>query len=299
MKKRNIGNNVNDKIRAKNRRMLMEDLGLLLFLAGVVASALLVAFSQTEVQRMENLTMFLVLSGAVVLAAYRFRYLAIVLSAIQTCFYAAYRIYQGFMVGRAIESASYAWLVLPIATVGAMVIFMHSTYQAEVIAEMLDKQLNEQVMTDRVTGLYNLKSMYIDIERQAAYAKRNGMSLTLMILELRYREELKSILSDAQFDSLRVILAELVEDNIRLEDRLYALDEEGKMGILCTCDRPGAEIMKRRIVDSLEKTDQFRKVLNRALRVEIRTGIFEYKEGLVENAIDLKKKAENEMQYDV
>ena len=299
MKKTDMWANVNDKVRAKNRRMLMEDLGLLLFLAGIVAAALLVAFSQTEVQRMENLTMVLVLSGAVVLAAYRFRYLAVVLSAIQTCFYAAYRVYQGFMVGRAVELMSYAWLVLPIATVGAMVIFMRSTYQAEIIAEMLDKQLTEQVMVDRVTGLYNLQSMYIDIERQAAYAKRNGMSLTLMIMELRYREELKSILSDAQFDSMRVIVAELVESSIRLEDRLYALDEEGKLGILCTCDRAGAELMKKRIVNALEKTDQFRKVLDRALRVEIRTGIYEYKEGLVDNAIDLKKKAENEMQYDV
>ena len=57
--------------------------------------------------------------------------------------------------------------------------------------------------------------------------------------------------------------------------------------------------MKRRIEEALEKTDAFRDILGRALRVEIRVGIFEYKGGLVENAIDLKKKAENEMQYDV
>ena len=44
MKKTDMWANVNDKVRAKNRRMLMEDLGLLLFLAGIVAAALLVAF---------------------------------------------------------------------------------------------------------------------------------------------------------------------------------------------------------------------------------------------------------------
>ena len=299
MKKRNVESNVNDKIREKNRRLLIQDLGLLVFLAGLAGAALLVAFSATDAQKTENLIMFLVLSGAVVLSAYRFRYLALVLSAVQTCFYAAYKIYMGFMEAQAIPAVSYAWLVLPVLTVSAMTVFMRSTYQAEVIAEMMDKQLTEQVMTDRVTGLYNTKSMYIDLERQIAYSKRNSLSLSLMILELRYKDELTAILSNAQFDTLRVALAQLLEDNIRLEDRLYALDDQGKMAILCTCDREGAEIMKRRIRDALDKTKSFEQVLGRALRVEIRTGIYEYKEGLVENAIDLKKKAENEMQYDV
>lgn len=299
MKKRNMESNVNDKIREKNRRLLIQDLGLLVFLAGLVGAALLVAFSTTDVQKTENLIMFLVLSGAIVLSAYRFRYLALVLCSVQTCFYAAYKIYMGFMEAETIPVFSYAWLVIPVLTVSAMTVFMRSTYQAEVVAEMMDKQLTEQVMTDRVTGLYNTKSMYIDLERQIAYSKRNSLSLTLMILELRYKEELTAILSDAQFDTLRVVLAQLLEDNIRLEDRLYALDDQGKMGILCTCDRAGAEIMKRRIRDALERTKSFEQVLGRALRVEIRTGIYEYKEGLVENAIDLKKKAENEMQYDV
>ena len=38
MKKRNVDSNVNDKIRAKNRRLLLQDLGLLVFLAGILAA---------------------------------------------------------------------------------------------------------------------------------------------------------------------------------------------------------------------------------------------------------------------
>ncbi|MGM9603566.1 MAG: GGDEF domain-containing protein [Faecousia sp.] len=299
MKKRDMNSNVNDQIRAKNRRALLEDVGLLFFLAGLLAAALLVSFADSDVTRMENLIMFLVLSGAVILAAFRFHYLAVILSAVQTCFYAAYKIYVGFMVGGGISIVSYAWLFVPMLTVVSMVVFMRSTYQAEVIAEMLEKQLRDQVMVDRVTGLYNLKSMYIDLERQIAFSKRNVLPLSLIILELRYKDELTSILTSAQFDALRVTLARLLEDSIRLEDRLYALDEEGRMGIICTCSKDGAELIKSRLINKLEKTDQFRGILNRALRVEIRVGIYEYQEGAVENAIDLKKKAENEMQYDV
>lgn len=299
MKKRKEKSNVNDQIRAKNRRALMEDVGLLFFLAGTLAAALLVGFSESEALRMENLVMFLILAGGVVLAAFRFHYLAIILCAAQTCFYAAYKIYMGFMLGNEISLSCYAWLLVPMLTVAAMVVFMRSTYQAEVIAEMLEKQLHEQVMVDRVTGLYNLKSMYIDLERQIAFGNRNMVPLSLMLLELRYKDELTSILTAAQFDQLRVILVQLLEDSIRLEDRLFALDEEGRMGIICTCDKNGAEIIKRRIIERLEKTGDFRRILNRALRVEVRFGIYEYQKGTVANAIELKKKAENEMQYDV
>lgn len=299
MKKRKEKSNVNDQIRAKNRRALMEDVGLLFFLAGILAGAMLVGFSESEALRMENLVMFLILAGGVLLAAYRFHYLAIILCAVQTCFYAAYKIYMGFMLGNAISLSCYAWLLVPMFTIAAMVVFMRSTYQAEVIAEMLEKQLHEQVMVDRVTGLYNLKSMYIDLERQIAFSKRNFVPLTLLLLELRYKDELASILTDSQFDQLRVILVQQLEDSIRLEDRLFALDEEGRMGIICTCDKAGAEIIKRRIIERMEKTGDFRRILNRALRVELRFGIYEYQEGTVANAIELKKKAENEMQYDV
>lgn len=294
-----IHSNVNEKIRAKNQRTLRQDLGLLLFLGGLLAAAMMVAFAQSEALQLENTIMFLVMSAGIVLAAYRFRYLAVVLSGVQTCFYAAYKIYLGFMQGQSIEPACYAWLVLPMLTILCMSMFMQTTYQAEVVSEMLEKQINEMILTDRVTGLYNLKSMYIDLERQIAFSKRNHLDLSLMILELRYRDELQTILTSAQFDSLRVIFSRLLEDNVRLEDRLYALDEHGHMGIICTCNKAGAEIMRNRILERLEKTDQFRQILNRALRVEVRCGIYQYDEKTVSNAIDLKKKAENEMQYDV
>lgn len=291
--------NMNDKIRAKNRRALFQDIALLFFLAGTLGGCLTVGFSDTDSARLENTVMFLLTFAGVILAAYRFRYLALVLAGVQTCFYAAYKIYTGFFRGGAIGLSSFAWLVIPIACVVSMLIFMHETYRAELISEMLEKQIHEQVLTDRITGLYNLKSMYMDLERQIAYSKRNNLKLSLMILELRYKDELKSILTGAQFDALLSTYARVLEDSIRLEDRLYALDEEGRIGIICTCDKPGAQIMKQRILNNLAKPEQFRDIINRAIRVDVRVGIFEYHEEEVANAIDLKKKAENEMQYDV
>ncbi len=297
MKSNEYNSNVNDKIRAKNRRALLQDIALLFFLGGILGSGLVVGFSDTD--RLENIIMFLVMCAGIILAGYRFRYLAVVLASVQTCFFAAYKIYTAFFLGGEITLFSFAWLILPMGCVVSMLLFMHETYRAELISEMLENQIHEQVLTDRVTGLYNLKSMYMDLERQIAFSKRNNLKLSLMILELRYKDELKSILNAAQFDALRVSYVRVLEDSIRLEDRLYALDEDGLVGIICTCDKPGAQIMKQRILNNFAKPEQFSDIVDRAIRVDVRVGIFEYREGEVSNAIDLKKKAENEMQYDV
>lgn len=299
MKSNEHDSNVNDKIRAKNRRALLQDVALLFFLGCILGSGLVVGFSDTEAARLENIVMFLIMCASIILAAYRFRYLAVVLASVQTCFFAAYKIYTGFFLGGEITLFSFFWLILPVGCVVSMLLFMHETYRAEIISEMLEKQIHEQILTDRVTGLYNLKSMYMDLERQIAFSKRNNLKLSLMILELRYKDELKSILNGAQFDALRVAYVRVLEDSIRLEDRLYALDEDGQVGIICTCDKPGAQIMKQRILNHLAQPEQFRDIIDRAIRVDVRVGIFEYREGEVTNAIDLKKKAENEMQYDV
>lgn len=289
---------INKKIRKTNLKMLKQDIGLMIFLAGILGTSALLSRS-TETDYMENLVMFLILCGEVILAAYKFRYIAIVLGGIQTCFFSIYKIYQGVLEGQHISGFSFAWLVLPMICILAMIWFTNVTYETEAMTEMLEKQIEEQILTDRVTGLYNLKSMYMDLERQMAFCKRNNLPLSLMIVELRYEQELRSILSVSQFEDLLRSYAEFLEDSIRLEDRIYAIDEKGGIGIICTCNKAGAEIMKKRITANLSDPEKFRDILGRGIRVEIKTGIFEYDKEVIANSIDLKKRAENELQYDV
>lgn len=68
-----------------------------------------------------------------------------------------------------------------------------------------------------------------------------------MVIELCYAHELQGILTAVQFDMLKKKLAEYIEDRIRLENRIYAIDSKGSVGVICTCDRPGAEVIKGRI----------------------------------------------------
>ncbi|MDC7289745.1 GGDEF domain-containing protein [Blautia schinkii] len=291
-------NQANLIIRSKQAEAVLQDFALLVFLACILAGALLIAASGGQA-RIENIVMFLVMGAGIILAAYKARYIAIVLGAVQTLFYTIYKIYQAVANGAEITRASYIWLVLPLLCIAAMLVFMNTTYKTEVMAEMLEEQLRNMVLVDAVTGLYNLKSMYMDLERQMAYSRRNELSLCLMVLELRYVQELKSILNANQFDELKKRMAEAVEDSVRLEDRLYAVDTAGSIGIICTCDKKGAEIMKGRILKKLGEKETFEDILDRAIRVDVRTGCVEYDKEKISNAIEFKQKAENELQYDV
>ena len=88
----NKDSNINKKIRKTNLRVLKQDLGLLVFLAGILGACALIAVSSGR-ERTENLIMYLILCGEIILAAYKFRYIAVVLGGIQTSFFAIYKIY--------------------------------------------------------------------------------------------------------------------------------------------------------------------------------------------------------------
>ena len=289
---------VDETIRKKQKEALIQDLGIVIFLAGLFAAASMIA-ATSESDRTENAVMFLLMCGGIILAAYKFRYIAVIFGGIQTCFFAVYKIYQTFFNEQKVTWFSYAWLVIPMVCILSMILFMQSTYKAEAMAEMLERQVREMVVIDSVTGLYNLKSMYQDLERQMAYARRIGVKLSLMIVQLKYASELKNMLNSDQFDELKRTMAEPIEDTIRLEDRLYTIDKNGSVGIICNTDRAGTAVMKRRIQEKLLEKESFADILDCAIKVEIKTGAVEYDQSSIENSIEFKKKVDNELQYDV
>ena len=140
----------------------------------------------------------------------------------------------------------------------------------------------------------------MDLERQIAYSNRNGTELSLVIFELRYYQELKAIMNSVQLSELKRHMGRLVEDSLRVEDRVYAIDDKGSLGLICVgCGREGASIVKKRIVAMLSQKESFEGIMDRKLRVDVRSGFYTYDREVIRNAIDFKQKAENELQYDV
>ena len=286
-------------LRRKKRDTFIQSAGLAVFLFGIVAAALTIGLSDGE-SRAIYLVMFFITCAAIWLAAYRFRYIAIIIGGLQMLVYTVFQLYRTFANGRAIVPLDYAWLALPVPLVTAMVMFMTNMYKVEKLTDILEDKIQSMEVIEPVTGLNNLRSMYIDLERQMAYARRNRLELTLIIFELRYYPELKSILNAAQLADLKRRMARLVEESLRLEDRVYAIDDRGSLGIVCIgCGRDGAVTVRNRTIAVLSEKQSFEDILDRALRVDVRTGFYTYDSEEIGNAIEFKQRAENELQYDV
>lgn len=286
-------------IRQKRKKGLTQNLGLAGFLFGVIAAALTIGLSASENSAV-YLVMFLATCLSVMLAAYRFHYIAIVMGALQILIYSVYMLYEAIGDGRDIVLMDYLWLFLPVLCVASMVLFMTNMRQVEKMSDMLEGQLQRMELVDPVTGLSNLRCMYVELERRLAYARRNDVEVSLIIFQLRYYQELQSILTSAQMTELKRRMGRMVEETLRLEDRVYAIDDQGSLGVVCIgCGAEGAVVVKNRLTAMLTQRESFEGIMDRLLRVDIRAGFYTYNKEEVKNVIEFKQKAENELQYDV
>lgn len=276
-----------------------QDLGLLGFLGCIFAAMVTVFAANTDSERTECLILFLILCVPGLFSVYKMQILANALAGIQVIAYTIYKIYQWSAYGIAISAVAYAWIFIPVAAVWALWLFGQSMTQMELKNELLREQVEELVVIEPMTGLYNLRGLYTELNRQMSYARRNKTKLAVLELKLKYEQELRRILSQNQFGMLRQRMAELAEDSLRMEDRLYAIDQDGTLVAVMNTDKAGAEVVERRLKAVLSDEKAFAHIVDRTLKVEIKTGAVEYDQEKMANAMELLRQTENELQYDV
>lgn len=278
---------------------LLQDIGLLLLLLCLGGTALAASYADSAL-RSESTVMLMGCLLAILLAGFKLSSLSIVLAAFEVLVYTAYKLFCFFAESTAIEPLCYAWLFLPLFSVGAMQLFIYGNRQTELENDVLKEQVEELVMVDSLTGLYNLRSLYNDLPKQIAYAERNHMTVSLLIVKLRYGQELMKVLSRRNFETLLQKMALIVSDTVRVEDRTYSLDEDGSLGVILTCDQESSHFVRDRIRSILEKKETFEGITDRAIRVEVKIACLEYdREKYGSDMILFKQKVENELQYDV
>lgn len=286
-------------VKKRTTGYLLQDVGLILLLICIGGAALAVG-NAANAMKPEFMIMLMGTFLAVMLAGFKLISLAIVLGAFEELIYTAYKLYSFFAYSENIETICYVWLMLPLLSVGAMIAFIYGNRQTELENDVLKEQVEELVMINSLTGLYNLRSLYNDLQKQVAYSERNQMDLSLLIVKLRYGQELKKVLSRRNFETLIQKMAMVVTDAVRLEDRTYSLDNEGTVGVILTCDQDNSKYVKDRIRANLEKKDAFAGIMEKAIRVEVKIACLEYdKEKYGSDMILFKQKVENELQYDV
>lgn len=278
--------------------ILPQDIGLLLFLICVFAAAALVYAGGTDML-IENFTMSFLLVVAVILITFSRNIPALVVAGSQLIGFTAYKLFRLYAVGAVIQPISYLWLILPLAAVGSMRMFCAGRQRLEEENDLLRGQVDSLVMVDPLTGLYNLRSFYYDISRQLSYTERNHLPLTLMIVQLRYAMELQNILPRDEFNQLKQRLSRIVQDAIRLEDRLYSIDSEGGLAILLTCSEEDAAFVRDRLRARIAEKGAFDGIADTSIKVDVRIGYVQYSKEMGKDMIAYKKRVESELQYDV
>ena len=278
---------------------LLQDIGLFLLLLCMGGTALAASYADKAL-RTESTVMLMGCLLALLLAGFKLSALSVVLAAFEVLVYTAYKLFFFFANSTAIEPLCYVWLLLPLLSVGAMQLFIYGNHQTELENDILKEQVEELVMVDALTGLYNLRSLYNDLPRQIAYAERNHMTVSLLIVKLRYGQELQKVLSRRNFEAMLQKMAQIVAQAVRLEDRVYSLDEDGSLGVILTCNQENSQFVSNRIRSILEKKETFEGITDKSIRVEVKIACLEYnREQYGSNMILFKQKVENELQYDV
>ncbi|WP_414732171.1 GGDEF domain-containing protein [Acetobacterium carbinolicum] len=282
-----------------NSGYLVQDAGLVLLLVCIFTGAITLGTASEELF-LESALMLIGTFLAVLFAGFKLTGLAIVIAAFDVLAYTVYRLFLLYASYSEVPLTGFIWALLPIAAVGAMTLFISGSRKTELENDILREQVEELVMINPLTGLYNLRSLYFDLEKQISYVARNNMALSLMLIELRYEPELKRVLSRNQYETVLQKMAILIRDSIRTEDRIYSTNHKGSIGVILTCDREGSDFVQKRIKDRISERGAFQEKKDVSIKIDIRIACLQYsKEEYDGNIMLFKQKVESELQYDV
>jgi GGDEF domain-containing protein len=283
----------------KSYGYLFQDIGLVLLLASLFTGAMTVSYTPKALL-FEAVIMLLATFAALLFAGFKLFYLSIVLAGLEVTIYTAYRLYLFLSYDTEIPAQSFVWVILPIVSVAVMYLFVSGNRRLELENDILREQVEELVMVNPLTKLYNLRSLYYDLYIQVSYAERNKLPLSLMVIVLKYEAELASILSRQNYEKMIQRLAQIVSDTVRVEDKTYSTDNKGSLAIIMTCDKEGSNIAISRLRSRISEPDAFSGIAENAIKIEVKIASMEYnKEEFGDNMMSFKQRVENELQYDV
>ena len=215
---------------SSSRVILSQDLGVLLYLICVTGAALVTVLAGQE-YIYQNTAMLLAIAFSSTLTAMRARIAGAVTSALTVLVFTGYKLYMRLAYNDPIETSAYLWPVLVLSALGGITLFVSMYSVIEDVNGLLNRRLDELTVMDPLTGLENMRSMVASLSRYMALSERNGTGMGLMMVRLRYADEIKKVLTRDQFNNLRALMALTVQDVLRLEDRVFSIDDKGSLGI--------------------------------------------------------------------
>lgn len=212
--------------------------------------------------------------------------------------YASYFLYRSLIQNININMNVYLWVIsIPVIS------FLTGQFGDKVKEiqnenKELKNEMKELVTIDKKTGLSNLKGFYEDLEREISRCKRHKFPMTLMLIKLSYYNELLVYFGERKMREIISEISECIVKSTRIEDIQYMLNDDTFAILLIETDELGGEVVNKRIKDGIKNINLKLDNQEKNINVEVKSGIVEYNEN-VHDAIELKKLAEKELEYDV
>ena len=281
-----------------SRKILLQDLGILLFMISVAAAALITALGGRDMLY-QNVAMMLAVLLSSVLLAMRAKVAGAVTAGLTILVFAAYKLYMRFSYAAAIEWTAFLWPFIVLGALGGMTLFISLFSVIEGVNGVLNKRLDELTVMDPLTGLENMRSMVMSLKRYMALSRRNGTEMGLMMVRLRYADEIKKVLTRAQFGDLRHNIAITVQNALRLEDRVFSIDENGSLGIIYFSKEAGVTVVKSRVLSAVANKNMLPDLNEQALTVELSAVYKQYDTSYGDDAMRYISDLEKEFAYEV
>lgn len=282
----------------EQRSQVMRDIALVLLLLWAFAQAVLMVYTP-EGRRAGYLALLFAVDAAVLLGYMGRPSLSVACNGTLTCVWVSITVYNYFVKGTLLAATDYWITLMPL--VGALSGGLYQYGLASLKSEnlVLRKRVEELVLVDENTGLYNLRALYRDLWMMVCYSTRNHWPISLMIIQIRYETEYRHMLSKGRYYDFLHRFVTAVGHSVRVEDRVYSIDEHGTVAVILTTDEPGARIVAARIRAGVAEAGLFEGLLDDGIQLDLRIAAKQYQKKYGKDMQKYKNDVENELVYDV
>lgn len=280
--------------------ILRQDIGLLLLLLGFLGAALIVSFSDTNALRAQNVILMMVLAAVCMLSVMRAKAAAVIAAAMEILFFTMYKLFLYATEQASIEITAFLWPAVIVITVAGALMFIYGFAFVEQVNHILNDRVGELTVIDPLTGIQNLRGLYATLFRVMSNARRHPeFKFGLLMIRLRYAEEIRKVLTAAEFNELRVRIAGIADQTLRLEDEAFTIDDEGSVAVMFFSSEDGAAVVKDRLMQALTAEDAFPRIRERTLQLDFSIVYRMYEQELERDAMKFVQLVENEFAYEV
>lgn len=212
--------------------------------------------------------------------------------------YASYILYGNMILIKKIEITNYIWMIsIPLNTfiIGNL---SKNIALLQKINKDFQNKYKEYVTIDDNTGFDNLKSFYINLNKEMSMSTRHKFPLTLMLLKISHYEDLYGVFGEKNMLDILKEMSKSIHGITRDEDKRFKIDKDTFAIIMANTDLNRAKVAKDRIKEGIKDINLNLKNKMRNINIDVRTGIYEYNK-YINDSFEFKQLAEQELEYDV